>query len=157
MLKVIRENNRYPHHVVITRLIVPDNPFEETDTDDDDLFGDGEIEQTEDVASDEEQTEDVRYEFPPDDEEMIHDVTVVLYDGIGRTFTDTTTTGDTHMDMNRRKCSIPVRFDEWTHEVLDGDRIAVKVGDVTYSGEVKDIEPDNDRTLIYWERPRVTD
>lgn len=165
-------NERYPHSVVITRLLVPDNPFndesdEEETTTSEDVFGNDEeetVEQSGEVSSDEEQGEtdneeetDIRYEFPDESEEITHDVVVVLYEGAGRVFTDTTTTGSTKMDYNRRKCSIPVRFDEWTHEILDGDRIAVKVGDVIYDGEVKDAEPDNDRTLIYWERPRVTD
>lgn len=110
------DNPRYPHDVLITRLVGSDSPFDDTEEE-----------------------------------------TVVLYEGKGRAFTDTTTTGDKKMDMNRRKCSIPVRFDEWENEVLDGDTITVKVGNIVYSGEVKDCEPDNNRTLVYWERPRVTD
>lgn len=82
---------------------------------------------------------------------------VVLYKGIGRVFSDTTTTGSETMSKNRRKCSIPVCFDEWSEEILDGDTISVKVGVIEYKGVVRDIEPDNLRTLIYWERPRVTD
>lgn len=80
---------------------------------------------------------------------------VVLYCGIGRAFTDTTTVGDKNMESNRRKCSIPVRFDEWSKEILDGDSIIVRVGNIEYSGIVKDCEPDNNRTLIYWDRNRV--
>ena len=82
---------------------------------------------------------------------------VILYDGIGRVYTDTTTTGSTKMDYNRRKCSIPVRFDKWKEEILDGDKILVNVGKISYSGVINDCEPDNDRTVIYWERLRVTD
>jgi hypothetical protein len=178
MKKDVTDNPRYPHRVVITRLLVPDNPFQEEEdeeTDDtfaeDDAFADtdegadtvdaeipqGEEQGDEDAADDEETEPDIRYTFPDETEEITHDVYVVLYEGMGRAFTDTTTTGSTKMDYNRRKCSIPVRYDKWAHEILDGDRIAVMIGDVVYDGEVKDAEPDNDRTLIYWERPRVTD
>lgn len=79
----------------------------------------------------------------------------VLYRGKCRVFTDTTTVGSKEMDSNRRKCSIPVRYDEWTKEILDGDAINVRVGNIEYDGIVKDCEPDNNRTLIYWERNRV--
>lgn len=80
---------------------------------------------------------------------------VVLYRGKCRVFTDTTTVGSKEMDSNRRKCSIPVRYDEWYKEILDGDTIRVRVGNIEYDGIVKDCEPDNNRTLIYWERNRV--
>lgn len=98
-----------------------------------------------------------RHRCPDSPFEETEEAPLVLYSGVGRVFTDTTTTGDKKMDKNRRKCSIPVRFDEWSDEILDGDRISVKVGEIEYGGEVKDCEPDNDRTLVYWERPRVND
>ena len=79
----------------------------------------------------------------------------VLYCGCGRAYTDTTTTGDNNVDMNRRKCSIPVRFDLWDEPVLDGDTITVIKGTLTEVGRVRDFEPDNDRTVIYWELVRV--
>lgn len=81
----------------------------------------------------------------------------VLYDGMGRSFTDTTTQGDNNVDTNKRKTSIPVRFDEWEeHRVpLDGDTIEVWVGANKEIGIVKDCEPDNDRTLVYWDYNRV--
>lgn len=79
----------------------------------------------------------------------------VLYCGCGRAYTDTTTTGDNNVDMNRRKCSIPVRFDRWPEPVLDGDTITVVKGTLTEVGRVRDFEPDNDRTVIYWELVRV--
>lgn len=88
--------------------------------------------------------------FSEEEEEV-----VVLYKGVGRVFTDTTTNGSNDMDSNRRKASIPVRFDEWKYEILDGDVIKVAVGNIEYSGIVKDCEPDNNRTLVYWERNRV--
>ena len=92
-----------------------------------------------------------------EDEDYVPEETKILYTGPGRVFTDTTTTGNDDMSLNRRKCSIPVRFDKWKYEVLDGDTIEVKVGNIEYSGVIRDVEPDNDRTLVYWERPRVND
>lgn len=80
---------------------------------------------------------------------------IILYKGEGRSYTDTTTTGDKLMDRNRRKASIPVRFDEWKIPLLDGDIIAVKMGNIIERGVIKDFEPDNDRTVIYWEYGRV--
>ena len=78
----------------------------------------------------------------------------VLYEGKGRSYTDTTTTGAGKVDENQRKVSIPMRFDEWEQAVLDGDTIEVKKGKVEETGLVKDFEPDNDRTVIYWELKR---
>lgn len=83
----------------------------------------------------------------------------VIYDGIGRAYTDTTTDGDTRVDSNKRKASIPVRFDEWQGESpggeplwpMDGDTITTTKGNVVETGRVKDFEPDNDRSIVYWE------
>ena len=83
--------------------------------------------------------------------------TVVIYEGKGRSYTDTTTTGSVAVDVNKRKASIPVRFDEWkddAHWPMDGDIIEVVKGKVTEKGEVKDFEPDNNRSVIYWELVR---
>lgn len=81
----------------------------------------------------------------------------VLYDGIGRVYTDTTTTGDSRVDENKRKASIPVRFDEWGEcdFPLDGDIIRCKIGNHTEEGMVKDCEGDNNRTVVYWQLRRV--
>lgn len=114
MLKSKVDNPRYPHHVVITRVEISDDPFSE------------------------EQTERV------------------LYDGIGRSYTDTTTTGSVKVDYNKRKSSIPMRFDKWEEPVLDGDTIkTIKNGKLVEEGRVRDFEPDNDRTVIYWDLVRV--
>lgn len=79
----------------------------------------------------------------------------VLYEGCGRSYTDTTTTGggteESRVDVNKRKASIPVRFDEWKEPLLDGDTIEVAMGNVVEKGVVKDFEPDNNRTVVYWE------
>lgn len=81
----------------------------------------------------------------------------ILYDGEGRSFTDTTTQGDSNVDTNKRKSSIPVRFDEWDAGKVpaDGDTIDVWVGKNKETGIVKDCEPDNNRTIVYWDYNRV--
>lgn len=81
----------------------------------------------------------------------------ILYDGRGRSFTDTTTNGDVEVDANKRKASIPVRFDKWEEGrlPLDGDTIYATVGNNTEIGRVRDCEPDNNRTLVYWDFVRV--
>lgn len=85
------------------------------------------------------------------------DASDVLYDGIGRVYTDTTTTGDENVDENKRKASIPVRYDEWNayEKPLDGDRITVRIGESAEEGIVDDCEADNNRTVIYWRLKRV--
>ena len=83
--------------------------------------------------------------------------TEVLYEGEGRSFTDTTTEGDKWVDENKRKASIPVRYDEWGagKQPLDGDEIEVLIGNNREVGIIKDSEPDNNRTVVYWNFRRV--
>ena len=92
-----------------------------------------------------------------DDDAPVNDEEVVLYDGKGRSFTDTTTTGDKNVDENKRKASIPMRFDDWKAGgfPLDGDTIRVRVGNHSEEGMVKDCEGDNNRTVVYWSLRRV--
>ena len=78
----------------------------------------------------------------------------VLYDGICRSYTDTTTTGDGKVVTNRRKLSIPMRFDSWTKTDLYGDTVEVQVGNLRETGIVSDFEPDNNRSVVYWELTR---
>lgn len=92
---------------------------------------------------------------------------IVIYMGCGRSYTDTTTTGDAKVDTNKRKASIPVRFDAWpVAEVPDtlqyegqlipmsGDILYVTKGCISEEWEVKDFEPDNDRSVVYGEMNR---
>lgn len=81
---------------------------------------------------------------------------MVIYEGKGRSYTDTTTTGDRKVDTNKRKASIPVRFDEWEADKvpMSGDILRVVKGSITEEWEVKDFEPDNDRSVIYGEHNR---
>lgn len=103
---------------------------------------------------------------------------VVVYDGIGRGYTDTTTTGDKNVDSNKRKAVIPVRFDKWGEgaeseelrvksEVssetyysslkttqlvpMAGDKLEVWKGMWYEEQVVRDAEPDNQRTIVYCE------
>lgn len=82
---------------------------------------------------------------------------IVLYENKGRSYTQTTTEGDKIVDENKRKASIPVRYDEWgaNRQPLDGDMIYVTIGNNTEVGVVKDSEPDNNRTVVYWNLRRV--
>ena len=68
-----------------------------------------------------------------------------VYEGKGRSYTDTTTTGDNNVQENKRKASIPVRYDEW-------GELTPKSGDILIAK--KDWEPDNNRTVIYGELNR---
>ena len=95
--------------------------------------------------------------FADDDAPVGHDEEIVIYEGEGRSYTDTTTEGDKYVDQNKRKASIPVIYDEWVAGKcpLDGDTIYATVGNNIEIGMVKDCEPDNNRTVVYWEFIRV--
>lgn len=118
-------NQRYPHIIKIVRKAVVKSDPDDPFADDDAPVGDGED--------------------------------IVLYNGEGRSYTDTTTVGDKYVDQNKRKASIPVRYDEWGAGrcPLDGDTIYATIGNNTEVGIVKDCEPDNNRTVVYWEYIRV--
>ena len=95
--------------------------------------------------------------FADDDAPVGKDKEIILYYGEGRSYTDTTTEGGKRVDENKRKASIPVRYDEWDADrcPLDGDLIYATVGNNTEVGIVKDCEPDNNRTVVYWNLRRV--
>lgn len=96
-------------------------------------------------------------ENPFSDSASLEDVEAVVYDGEGRSFTDTTTEGNNYIDENKRKASIPVRYDEWSagSKPTDGDLIRVTIGSNVEDGVVYDCESDNNRTLVYWNLRRV--
>ena len=80
---------------------------------------------------------------------------LTVYEGVGRSYTDTTTTGDAKVDSNKRKASIPVRYDKWQGLVpMSGDILYVTKGAISEEWEVKDFEPDNDRSVVYGELNR---
>lgn len=109
----------------------------------------------------------VRRVLPTDEfsDEELEDL--VIYRGVGRGFTDTTTNG-VDVSTNKRKASIPVRFDEWGNKAcahrdeseiekpypMDGDILTVRMGNVTEEWKVRDFEPDNDRSIVYAELNR---
>lgn len=137
MRKEAVRNPRYPHTIKIVRISEKNVPVENAgEIDDEDPFATG-------TASD------------PKTKTEKEEVT--LYDGRGRSFTDTTTNGMGKVDINKRKASIPVRYDGWGagRQPLDGDTIYATVGNNTEVGRVRDSEPDNDRTIVYWELVRV--
>ena len=95
--------------------------------------------------------------FADNDAPVGHDEEIVIYEGEGRSYTDTTTEGDKYVDQNKRKASIPVRYDEWDADrcPLDGDTIYATIGNNVEGGMVKDCETDNKRTVVYWNLTRV--
>ena len=125
MRKANIRNPRYPHTIKIVRVLVGK-------ADENDPFAD-------------------------DDAKIGEDTEIVIYKGEGRSYTDTTTEGGKNVDENKRKASIPVRYDEWDAGrcPLDGDMIYATVGNNTEVGMVKDCEPDNNRTVVYWDFTRV--
>lgn len=126
MRKVTIDNQRYPHDIRIIRKV-------EKDWLDDDSVVDAN-------GSDDEQNDGE---------------SIVIYEGKGRSYTETTTTGDKKVDTNKRKASIPVRYDEWDSLVpMSGDILYVMKGSITEEWEVKDFEPDNNRSVVYGELNR---
>lgn len=89
----------------------------------------------------------------------------LIYEGCGRSYTDTTTYGNKVVDVNKRKCSIPVRYDEWPapsdtfgpRVPMSGDMLYVTKGETTEVWEVKDFEPDNNRSVVYGQLNRSID
>lgn len=92
-----------------------------------------------------------------DDDAPLENIEEVLYEGEGRSFTDTTTEGGKNVNENKRKSSIPIRFNEWDEDKQpqDGDVIKTVVGNNSTIGIVNDCEPDNNRSIIYWTLRRV--
>lgn len=127
MLEEEITNPRYPHTINIVRVNT----------------------NTSGVVDDDDPLAEPTYKNTPAEE--------MLYQGIGRSYTDTTTNGNVEVDTNKRKASIPVRFDKWEKGKLplDGDTIYATVGNNTEIGRVRDCEPDNNRTVVYWDFIRV--
>lgn len=151
MRKVVVDNPRYPHTIKIVR-VTPN--VKGVDADDDDPLAESAsvgtyiADASGNMAADAEGN--LLVVMPDSCEET-------LYEGKGRSFTDTTTNGNVEVDLNKRKASIPVRYDEWGagKKPLDGDTIYATVGNNTEIGRVRDCEPDNNRSLVYWDFVRV--
>lgn len=137
MRKEFINNPRYPHTIKIVRIIEKLVPVDNA----------SEIEDEDPFASNDTSNPQTKTEREE----------IILYEGCGRTFTDTTTNGMGKVDINKRKASIPVRYDKWeaSRQPLDGDTIYATIGNNTEEGRVRDSEPDNDRTIVYWELVRV--
>lgn len=151
MRRNVVDNPRYQHHIRIIRKVMKD-------------WLDDASSSSSSSSSDEDERE------------------LVVYDGPGRSYTDTTTTGDAKVDSNKRKASIPVRFDKWVSAdaanapcccaetsssddaepiepskpliPMSGDILYVTKAHITEEWEVKDFEPDNDRSVVYGELNR---
>ena len=114
----------------------------------------------------------LRHVLPDDEFSEEEPGVVVIYSGVGRGYTDTTTNG-TEVDVNKRKASIPMRYDEWGScckqynydsngnpvsvtkpYPMDGDTLLITKGNVVEEWKVRDFEPDNDRTVVYAELNR---
>ena len=137
MRKEVISNPRYPHTIKIVRILEKVVPVENaSEIEDEDPFATN--------SSSDPQTKTEKEK-------------ITLYEGKGRSFTDTTTNGMGNVDINKRKASIPVRYDKWEacRQPLDGDTIYATVGNNTEEGRVRDSEPDNDRMIVYWELVRV--
>lgn len=142
MRKIKIDNPQYPHDILIYRVTTKRTTDDGSDTstvvDEDDPFAESGT-----------TTEGGTTTTISEDKEII-------YQGKGMSYTDTTTTGDGKVEENKRKISIPVRYDKWQGKwPLDGDTVEVTMGNVKEKGTVKDFEPDNFRSVVYWELLRV--
>lgn len=75
----------------------------------------------------------------------------VLYNGIGRSFSSTTTDGNGKVITNSRQVSLPLKFNEWTEPILNNDIIKVTIGNLSETGMILDMAANNGTTTIYWE------
>lgn len=101
----------------------------------------------------------------PFEREESEEVRTILYEGEGREYTNSGTSGSGQVDTNQRLISIPKRFDDWkpikglpegmSSWPIDGDTVEVTKGHIKETLTVKDFEPDNNRTVIYAEFVRA--
>lgn len=76
----------------------------------------------------------------------------VIYSGEGRCYSNGSVDGR-QVDISHRLISIPVNVNGWGElHPLSGDAVTVTMGKITETMEVKDFEPDNNRTVLYCER-----
>lgn len=77
---------------------------------------------------------------------------VVIYEGICRSFDFHTTSSSGELISSNRKLSLPQKQDEWTEETIpqEGDIVEVQKFGYTEYGLVKDIMPSNLGTHILW-------
>ena len=141
MRKIKIDNPQYPHDILIYRVTQKKTTTTGSDSktvDDDDPFAET------GTTTDNDTTTTVSEEKE------------IIYQGKGMSYTDTISTGDGNVEDNKRKITIPVRYDKWQDKwPLDGDTVEVTMGNVKEKGTVKDFEPDNFRSVVYWELLRV--
>ena len=76
----------------------------------------------------------------------------VIYSGEGRCYSNGSVEGR-KVDISQRSISIPVNVNGWSDlHPLSGDTVTVTMENITETMEVKDFEPDNNRTLLYCKR-----
>ena len=76
----------------------------------------------------------------------------VVYSGAGRCYTGGGVQGKA-VDITTRQISIPVSVNEWGNlHPSSGDVVEVTMGGITETMELKDFEPDNNRTVLYCKR-----
>ena len=76
----------------------------------------------------------------------------VIYSGKGRCYSNGSVEGR-QVDITHRYISIPVNVNGWSGlHPLSGDTVTVTMGNITETMEVKDFEPDNNRTVLYCKR-----
>lgn len=75
----------------------------------------------------------------------------LIYEGECHSFTDTTILGNT-VKEEKRKVSIPINQFEWEDFIPQvNDYVEVKIGKLmTEGGIVRDVVPDNYRTMVYY-------
>lgn len=84
-----------------------------------------------------------------DDEERTEKI---VYQGRGRLSTNGSVQGQA-VDLTTRTLSIPVNVNGWDELYpMSGDIVTVTMGNVTETMEVKDFEPDNNRSVVYCKR-----
>lgn len=93
-------------------------------------------------------------DWPSDEQETTEEV---IYHGAGRCYTSGGVSGNA-VDIATRQISIPVSVREWSAlHPSSGDTVTVTMGNVIETMEVKDFEPDNNRTIVYCKRNGILD
>ena len=94
----------------------------------------------------------VRVAYPDRWAEESEPAETVIYSGEGRCYTNGGVEGG-QVDNTIRYISIPVSVNDWgSIWPYSGDIVTVTIGNVTETMEVKDFEPDNNRTVLYCKR-----
>ena len=94
----------------------------------------------------------VRLTYPERYSDETGPTETIIYSGEGRCYSNGSVEGR-QVDITHRYISIPVNVNGWSGlHPLSGDTVTVTMGKITETMEVKDFDPDNNRTLLYCER-----